>query len=92
MKLILAGVLTLVASLLPDILVRESVGFLPPWWVWAKAVLLVIFTLYLWVCAREKSLGPYTLDPWHGLLSNGSGGFEGAKRRGINPTRRRTWL
>ncbi len=59
MKLILAGVLTLIASLLPDILVRESAGFLPSWWAWAKAVLLVVLSLYLWVGARERILAQY---------------------------------
>jgi len=59
MKLILVGVLTLIASLLPDIVVRESVGFLPSWWFLAKAVLLFTFTLYLRVGARERSLARY---------------------------------
>lgn len=58
-KLILVGVLTLIASMLPDILVRESAGFLPSWWFGAKGVVLFIFTLYLWVGARERSLARY---------------------------------
>lgn len=58
-KLILVGALTLVASLLPDIVVRESVGFLPSWWFLAKAVLLIAGTIYLFVGAREGSLARY---------------------------------
>jgi membrane protease YdiL (CAAX protease family) len=59
MRLILAGVLTLIASLLPDILVRELVGFLPSWWFLAKALLLIAGTLYLLIAARERNLAQY---------------------------------
>jgi hypothetical protein len=59
-KLILASVLTLTASLLPDIVVREAVGFLPSWWRLAKAVLLIAGTLYLLVGTRDRNLAPYS--------------------------------
>lgn len=59
MKLILVGVLTLIASLFPDIVVMESVGFLPSWWFPAKAVLLITVTLLLRVGAGEPNLAQY---------------------------------
>lgn len=59
MKLVLVGLLTLIASLLPDILVQESIGFLPSWWLWAKTLLLFALSTYLWVGVREKSLARY---------------------------------
>ena len=60
-KLVLVGILTLVASLLPEILVKESVGSLPSWWFWAKAALLLAFAVYLWVGAKERGLARYSL-------------------------------
>jgi membrane protease YdiL (CAAX protease family) len=59
MRLILAGVLTLIASLLPDIAIIESVGFLPAWWFPAKAVLLFAASCYLLVGVREGHLARY---------------------------------
>ena len=58
-KLVPVGVLTLIASLLPDIIVRESVGFLPSWWFLSKAVLLIAGTIYLLVGTRERNLARY---------------------------------
>jgi hypothetical protein len=59
MKLVWVGILTLVASLMPDILVRESTGLLPSWWLWAKALLVLALTLCLRFGFREKSLARY---------------------------------
>ena len=58
-KLILVGILTLIASLFPDILVRESVGSLPSWWFLAKGVLLIAVTIYLLIGPRERNLAKY---------------------------------
>lgn len=58
-RLILVGVLTVIASLLPDIVIGEAVGFLPSWWLLAKAVALIAGTLYLLVGARESDLAQY---------------------------------
>lgn len=58
-NLSLAGVLTLIASLLPDIIVREVVGYLPTWWFLAKAALLIVGTIYLLFGARERYLAQY---------------------------------
>ncbi|NSW53981.1 MAG: CPBP family intramembrane metalloprotease [Anaerolineae bacterium] len=51
--------MTLIASLLPDIMIRELVGFLPPWWFLAKGVLLIAVVIYLLVGPRERSLAMY---------------------------------
>lgn len=59
MKLILVSVLTLIASLFPDIIVRESIGFLPSWWFLAKVILLITGTLYLLVSVRDRDLAHY---------------------------------
>lgn len=58
-KLIIVGGLTLIASMLPDIVVKESIGLLPSWWFLAKAVLLIVSTLYLIVGAKEHDLAKY---------------------------------
>jgi membrane protease YdiL (CAAX protease family) len=58
-KLIIVGALTLIASLFPDIVARELVGFLPSWWFLAKAVLLIVGILYLFVGAGERNLAKY---------------------------------
>lgn len=58
-RLFLVGALTLVASMLPDILIRQSVGLLPPWWLPAKAALLAALTMYLLIGAREGNLAKY---------------------------------
>ena len=59
--LIPVGALTLIASLAPDIVVKESVGFLSPWWFLAKVVLLIAGTLYLAFGARQRDLAKYGL-------------------------------
>lgn len=58
-KLIFVLVLTLIASMLPDILVRETTGGLPFWWFAAKAALLVAVTLYLFTGTAERNLARY---------------------------------
>lgn len=58
-KLILVGILTFIASLLPDILVRESVGFLPSWWLLAKGVLLIAVSIYFLIGPIERNLAKY---------------------------------
>jgi membrane protease YdiL (CAAX protease family) len=54
-KLIAVGVLTFIASLAPDIVVRESMGYLPSWWFLAKIVLLLIGTLHLLYIVKDKN-------------------------------------
>lgn len=59
-KLIPAGMLTLIASLVPDIVVKETVGFLPTWCFLAKIVLLLAGALYLALSAKERHLAKYS--------------------------------
>ena len=61
MKLLLVGGLTLGASLLPDIVVKELVGSLPLEWLMARAALLAAGALFLWVRVRERDLARYGL-------------------------------
>jgi membrane protease YdiL (CAAX protease family) len=51
--------LTLIASLLPDILARESVGSLPAWWYPAKLGLLSAGTLYISWRARDRNVAGF---------------------------------
>jgi membrane protease YdiL (CAAX protease family) len=58
-KLILAGGLTLLASLAPDIVLKEGLGILPLWWPWGKVACLTGAGLLLLCSHRERALAPY---------------------------------
>lgn len=60
-KTVLAGVLTLLASLLPDILVRESLGSLPLWWSLTKLGLLSLGTLTVLWRVRDRHVAGFGL-------------------------------
>jgi membrane protease YdiL (CAAX protease family) len=52
-------VLTLAASLAPDVVVFETTGSLPIWWLPAKVALLLAAALVLRLVARERALAAY---------------------------------
>jgi len=58
-KLVLVSALILVASLLPDILFRESLGSLPAWWYPIKLVLLSAVTLYILWHVRDRNVAGF---------------------------------
>jgi membrane protease YdiL (CAAX protease family) len=49
-RLVWVAVLTLVASLAPDVVLRETVGSLPAWWLYAKATLVGVASAF----ARDR--------------------------------------
>lgn len=49
-RLVWVAVLTLVASLAPDVVLRETVGSLPAWWLYAKATLVGVVSAF----ARDR--------------------------------------
>jgi membrane protease YdiL (CAAX protease family) len=59
LNLPIAWTITLLVSLLPDILFRELTGSLPPWLYWAKIglILALLLTSFLW--KRLRSLWPF---------------------------------
>lgn len=59
-KWVVVSLLTLIASLAPDIVVRESAGFLPGWWFVAKIALLLAGALILALVAGERTLANYS--------------------------------
>ena len=60
-RLVWVAPLTLVASLLADVLVREATGSLPAWWLPAKAALLLALAAAALVVARDRVIAAYGL-------------------------------
>ncbi len=54
-RLVWVAALTLVASLLADVLVREATGSLPAWWLYAKATLIGVASAF----ARDRVVDAY---------------------------------
>jgi membrane protease YdiL (CAAX protease family) len=54
-RLVWVAALTLVASLVPDVVLRETVGSLPAWWLYAKATLVGVAS----VIARDRVVDGY---------------------------------
>jgi membrane protease YdiL (CAAX protease family) len=60
-RLVWVAALTLVASLLADVVLRETTGSLPGWWLPAKAVLLLALAAAALVVARDRVIAAYGL-------------------------------
>ena len=60
-RLAWVATLTILASLLADVLVRETTGALPTWWLPAKAALLLVLAGFAHVVARDRVIAGYGL-------------------------------
>lgn len=67
--------LTAVASILADVIAKETLGFVPSWLPITKLTILVAASLYYWVFARNRRMAVYSVMltalvafPWLGAL------------------------